>query len=181
MKKRTCWISNMIDNRGEDFINTLRTEEVIRNADRIISDIINGRIDYMIYAQYMMNSIILDTITSYCENKMNMANANAFAITYTLKGIDTGDIMIANSNAFYGGQCNTEYDQYLVNNGKTIASIGMRDILASTLRSENIDAQKYSILYSALVEAKITQNVFVLQYAANKLNGYVYAHNRLTF
>ena len=60
-KIRSNWFSRTIEKEGPDFMQTgkVSTEKIDANADRIIDDLIYGNIDFAMYGQYIIDSVII--------------------------------------------------------------------------------------------------------------------------
>ena len=83
-KKIFCWLTKLIEQKGEDYITSkLTVTEVSRNAARIIDDILAGRIDYTKYGKYIILPVIIETLINYCSNKIAIAGAIQVCLGYT--------------------------------------------------------------------------------------------------
>ena len=71
-----------MDQRGEDYIfsGKLTADEVNRGVGRIIDDIIYSRIDYVQQGKYLLQPSVIDTLLSYCHNKLAISYALQYAI-----------------------------------------------------------------------------------------------------
>ena len=76
------WFTRLVDQRGEDYIlsGKLTSEDVNRGVGRIIDDIIYGRIDYIQQGKYLLQPSVIDTLISYCHNKLAISYALQYAI-----------------------------------------------------------------------------------------------------
>lgn len=76
------WFTRLVDQRGEDYIlsGKLTSEDVNRGVGRIIDDIIYGRIDYIQQGKYLLQPSVIDTLISYCYNKLAINYALQYAI-----------------------------------------------------------------------------------------------------
>lgn len=84
-KKINNWFSRLIDQKGAEYITSgkLTADEVGKNAERIIDDMVNGRIDYNVYGQYIIIPSVIETLINYCYNKIAINNAIQFSLGYT--------------------------------------------------------------------------------------------------
>lgn len=157
-KKVNNWISRLIDQRGADYITggKLTTDEVGRNAERIIDDMINGRIDYNVYGQYLITPVIIETLINYCYNKIAINNAIQFSLGYTYND--------------YASRQNIQDPQRLYTLNEITDS--MYRNMTQAISIVNQDLNIYNIIYSKLTTLNTTKNASVLFSIANELKNY---------
>ena len=157
-KKVNNWISRLIDQRGADYITggKLTTDEVGRNAERIIDDMINGRIDYNVYGQYIITPVIIETLINYCYNKIAINNAIQFSLGYTYND--------------YASRQNIQDPQRLYTLNEITDS--MYRNMTQAISIVNQDLNIYNIIYSKLTTLNTTKNASVLFSIANELKNY---------
>lgn len=158
-RKVSNWFSRLLDQRGQDYISSgkLTIDEVSKNAERIIDDMIGGRIDYDAYGKYIINPIVIQTLINYCANKLAINKALQFSLGYTyndyMSRTDMGD----------------DPERYM-----TLCGIddGFARNMAQSISIVNQDIGLYSILYSKLCYADSTKNTSSLFSLTNELNNY---------
>lgn len=186
-----CWFSQLLKKRGPTYISDglLTDIEVQRNLDRIVNDIIMGRIDYTQYGNYLLYPVVFDNLLPYCRSKVSALNAELFSLGYVLWACDMGMIHTANTN-MYPSQFNDqnpprvspyELDISLLQQGYTTISSAMKNSIVIEYRNANAELNKYSILCSALESIQITHNVYELQWVTQSLKQYVRANNNLIY
>lgn len=152
------WLSGIIDRHGESYIyNSLTSEEVGKNADRIIDEIINGRIDYKIQGKYYTHNVIIDTLINYCSNKLSILKATKFALSYLY--MDYSSI----------GNLRTDSERYNI-----LGSINdnMWRNITQTMIITDQDIFKYELLYRSLSSMSNTQNITILMAIPSQLAAY---------
>lgn len=171
------WISRTIDRKGADYFTSgrLSSEEVSKNAERIVDDIIKSRIDYNKFGQYLIMPIILDTLINFCSNKLSLSTAIQFSLGYT-----RNDYINNYMVHFHGVSRNSEYQSFGPNNSRTPG--GMDDITANNISRAleiiNEDVIIYTMIKSALEQVYITRNPYELFSLTNNLNSYIYTKNK---
>lgn len=172
-RPKSSWISRMVENRKDDLDRGLLTAaEVSRNADRIIDDIINKRI-LEDYNQYMMMPVILNTLTSYCSNKVAVLTATNYALSYTIADKDHGYIIPNSISQIQVFGNNNErqpafIDHVMASNLNQALSINNEELAKYTkayfmLKSLAETGQTTPYAYDKMVDA-------MSAYAPNKLN-----------
>lgn len=168
------WLSRLIERRGEEYITSgrLTIDEVSKNAEKIVDDMIKGRIDYNKYGQIILNPVILDTILNYCISEINHKNALHYSLAYTYNDYLGNRIMHVPSNyactlqAFGGDQIN----------GPSFMPASMTEVMATNIsQAIGILAREISILNivkNALETVSATNNPYALYTLANKLLPY---------
>ena len=151
-----CWFSRLLERKGDDYISSgkITDMEVIRNIDRIIDDIINGKIDYSKYGNCILAPVVFNNLLSYCREKVSTTAAKMYSLSYTNWACDIGHIVVANSNRFPDGNVDNawgvtppyDYDARLLNNGISTITPSMRNTLSIALRNESIEYNKYLFL-----------------------------------
>ncbi len=158
-RKVSNWFSRLLDQRGQDYISSgkLTIDEVSKNAERIIDDMIAGRIDYDTYGKYVINPVVIQTLINYCANKLAINKTLQFSLGYTyndyMSRSDMGD----------------DPERYM-----TLYNIddGFARNMAQSISIVNQDIGLYSILYSKLCYADTTKNTSSLFSLTNELNNY---------
>ena len=158
-RKISNWFIRMIDQRGENYFTSgkLTTEEVSKNAERIIDDMIAGRVDYDKFGQYIIMPVIIDTLINYCSNKLAINKALQFSLGYTYND--------------YIERANLIDDPERYNILIRIDDSLIRDITQS-IAIVNQDIAIYSILFNRLSYVNATKNASNLYSLINELNSY---------
>lgn len=158
-RKVNNWFSRMIDQRGEDFLNgnKMSIDEVSRNADRIIDEMIAGKVDYSKYGKYIINHVVIDTLIDFCANKINLNSANLYTQNY-----------------FYSDYLNRM--QFATSDNERFILLSTTDnMIRNIVRSMSMcerDIAIYSILYNKFKAVKNTGNALLLINLTNELNNY---------
>lgn len=158
-RKMSNWFTRMIDQRGEDFIaaGKIYVDEVGKNVDKIIDDIIAGRVDFSKHGKYIIEPIIIDTILDYCANKVNLNTANLYTQNY-----------------FYSDYVNRI--QYMQTDPERFGILNTNDnMIRNIVRSMSMadrDIGIYTILYNKFMIVKNTKNAMALISLNNELNAY---------
>lgn len=158
-RKMSNWFTRMIDQRGEDFIaaGKVSVDEVGKNVDRIIDDIIAGRVDFSKHGKYIIEPIIIDTILDYCANKVNLNTANLYTQNYFYSDyVNRGQYMQTDPERFG-----------ILNTGDNM----VRNIVRSMSMADR-DIGIYTILYNKFMIVKNTKNAMTLISLNNELNNY---------
>ena len=159
-KKVNNWFTRLFDQRGQDYISSgkLSVDEVSKNAERIIEEMVAGRIDYDKYAQYIIEPTIIETLINYCANKLAISKSLQFSLGYTYNDyISRNDLM--GDPARYNRLC--MIDDALSRN------------MAQSISIVNTDISYYSIIHDKLVYVNSTKNVSALYSLTNELNNYM--------
>lgn len=164
--RQESWLSRLVDRKGDEYFKSgrLNSDEVSRNAERIIDDIVKSRIDYDKYGQYMVLPVILDTMISYCSNKLAILTAIQYSLGYVhneyLNGkISHGSYMtfpVINNNEYFPG-C---IDSTTASNISQAIGITAQDI------------EIYGNIKKSLESVNITKNPYELYTLTNKLGPY---------
>ena len=158
-RKISNWFTRMIDQRGEDFIaaGKISVDEVGKNVDKIIDDIIAGRVDFSKHGKYIIEPIIIDTILDYCANKVNLNTANLYTQNY-----------------FYSDYVNRI--QYMQTDPERFGILNTNDnMIRNIVRSMSMadrDIGIYTILYNKFMIVKNTKNAMALISLNNEHNAY---------
>ena len=158
-RKMSNWFTRMIDQRGEDFITIgkISVDEVGKNVDKIIDDIIAGRVDLSKHGKYIIEPIIIDTILDYCANKVNLNTANLYTQNY-----------------FYSDYVNRI--QYMQTDPERFGILNTNDnMIRNIVRSMSMadrDIGIYTILYNKFMTVKNTKNAMVLISLNSELKAY---------
>ena len=158
-RRNNNWFSRLIEQRGEEYITSgrLTVEEVSKNAERIIDDMIGGKIDYDKYGKYIIMPVIIETLINYCSNKLAINRALQFSLGYVYNDY-VGKNYLSDDPERY----NT-----LININDSLA----RDITQS-IAIVNQDIATYNILFNKLSYVNNTKNVSGLYSLINELNIY---------
>lgn len=191
MAQLYCWFSQLLHKKGQNYISDglLRDQEVQRNLDRIVNDIVNGKIDYSQYGAYILQPVIFDNLLSYCRNKAAMISAELYCLSYTMYCIDIGQITTANTNMFPNqfnpetAQCVEPYcqDYMALISGKSTVTTSMRNTISAEYRTACTEHSKYCILRDTLEHIQETRNVYELQWVTVNLKQYVRSNNNLVY
>lgn len=156
--KVTNWFTRLLDQRGEDYISSgkLTVDEVSRNAEKILDDMISGRVNYDTQAQYIINPVVIETLINYCSNKLAINKAIQFALGYLYTDyVNRGFI---------------EDTQRLENLAQINDALSRNITHAISIVNQDVDI--YTILYNKLVYANDTKNISALFSLSNDLNNY---------
>ena len=168
------WFSRLLDRKGQDYIKNdlITVDEISKNAERIIDDIIKGKIDYQIYGYCIVNHKILNTLINYCTTKLTISQAMQFALGYTNNDYISNDIIHVNTGI-------PQLQSYK-NNMRIPAYMddGMANNIAQAISMINQDIAIYTILLQSLKYVQITQNPYELFSLINKLAPYVKISNK---
>lgn len=158
-RKISNWFSRLLDQRGQDYISSgkLTIDEVSKNAERIIDDMIAGKIDYDIYGKYIIEPVIIQTLINYCANKLAINKVLQFSLGYTYNDYMSKSDLTDDPER-YMTLCNID-DGFARNMAQSISII-------------NQDIGVYSILYNKLCYANTTKNTSSLFSLTNDLNNY---------
>lgn len=184
-----CWFSRLLARKGEDYISSgkLTDDEVVRNVDRIINDIINGKIDYDLYGAYMLYPVVFDNLLSYCRNRYSMTSTEMYCLGYVNWAIETGQIQVANMDNFPNGKGQNNmpynsmmqpYDMNLWNAGVGTISMATRSTIPTAIRDISFENNKYRYLTQILENVQSTKNIFELAWATNGLKQYTRSNNK---
>jgi len=153
-KIRSNWFSRTIEKEGPDFMQTgkVSTEKIDANADRIIDDLIYGNIDFAIYGQYVIDSVIIGQLIKFCTIKIMRANSIKYALDYTLNDYKNGYIYVMAPSASARIPINT----------RAVTDMLTINAIANELEYANDDIVKYSRVKYALEMTEYTQNPYEL-------------------
>lgn len=153
------WFTRIIDQKGEDYFTSgkLTIEEVSKNAERIIDDMVAGKVDYDKFGPYLILPVILDTLINYCSNKLAINRALQFSLGYIYND--------------YIERANLADDPERYNILIRIDDSLIRDITQS-IAIVNQDIAVYSILFNRLSYVNATKNASSLYSLINELNSY---------
>lgn len=158
-RKINNWFTRIIDQKGEDYFTSgkLTIEEVSKNAERIIDDMIAGKVDYDKFGPYLILPVILDTLINYCSNKLAINRALQFSLGYIYND--------------YIERVNLTDDPERYSILIRIDDSLIRDITQS-IAIVNQDIAVYSILFNRLSYVNATKNASSLYSLINELNSY---------
>jgi len=187
-RRMESWLSRLVDRNGEDYVKNITDAEVLRSIDRIIEDIIGGRINYDQYGNLLLIPAIFDNLLSYCRSRASTCFTELFCLNYTNMASETGQLQIANTNYFPGSQMPENisyaaqvYDVNLWSQGFATISQQTKNNLNTAIREKNIEYNKYSILANILGEVQVSRNIFTLQWNTNGLKQYIRSNNKLQY
>lgn len=182
-----CWFSRLLARKGDDYITSgkLTDDEVLRNIDRIISDIINGKIDYSVYGNYVLLPVVFDNLLSFCRSRYNTTSAELYCLGYVNWACETGIIQVANLDRYFpNGQYDLSqvqppftHDVSLWNNGISTISTSTKNTISTAIRDISFENSKFKVLTEILESIQTTRNIFELQWATNGLKQYIRSNN----
>lgn len=155
-RKVNNWFTRLLEQRGQDYISSgkLTIDEVSKNVERILDDMISGRIDYSKQGQYIIQPIILDTLINYCANKLAINRASQFALGYVYND--------------YTNRMNFVEDQERIKALSVIDDSLSRNI-TQAIAIVNQDIGMYEMLYNKLKYVEATKNASSLFSLPNDL------------
>ena len=158
-KKLNNWFTRLLDQRGQDYIDSgkLSIDEVSKNAEKILDDMIAGRVDYIKQGSVLINPIIIDTLINYCANKLAINRAIQFALGYVY-------------NDYTNKQCFYDDPNRMAN--LAVIDDSMSRNITQSIAIVNQDIGVYDILYKKLTFVEATKNVSSLFSLTNELNAY---------
>lgn len=159
-RKVECWFGQLLQRKGEDYIKTgqIKESDLSTNSiQRIITDIIQGNIDYNSYGYCITYPLIFDKIESYCKIRFGIVSAEHYALVNTRARISMGEISMGYGN----------YDTY-----DHVSSYMVTNIDAA-IRETAIETHKFNILMNVFFELRNTGNVFTLNNVPNMLKQFV--------
>lgn len=169
------WFSRLIERKGEEYVTSgrLTTDEVGRNAERIIDDMIKGRIDYNKYGQLILTPVIIDTLVNYCTSELNHKMAMHYALAYTYNDYIANRIVHVPPTYMYTLQ---SYGGGNYANGPEFVPASMPETMASNIsQAIGILAREIEILgivKNTLNIVSATNNPYALYTLPNKLAAY---------
>lgn len=159
-KKVHNWFTKMVERRGEEYFsaNRVTVDDVSRNAERILNDIVSGYIDYNVQGKYLLNHTVLETLISYCSNKLAIYKTIHWCVGYTYNSYVHKDDSMA-----YRGQINaiSSIDESVAQN------------IPQAITILNQDIGMYELLYNKLSSVKATQNISYLFSIASDMRDYL--------
>ena len=169
-KNLSNWFSRMIEKKGPDCIQTgrLTTDEVSRNADKIIDDIIKARIDYNKYGQYIIAPVVLEPLIGYCINKLALDEAILFSLNYIHNEYVNNAIVPVSGS----GNSNLQY----YDNKKRFPAViddNLANNIVQALSMKTKEVEIYTIILCTLRSIRVTGNPYELYTLTNKLNMYI--------
>ena len=156
-RKVNNWFTRLLDQRGQDYISSgkLTVDEVSRNAEKIIDDLIAGRIDYSKQSQYLIQPIIIDTLINYCANKLAINRAIQYSLGYVYNDYTNMGSLLEDRDRF---NIISAIDDALARN------------ITQSIAIVNQDISVYDLLYKKLTYVKATSNASSLFSLPNDLN-----------
>lgn len=70
MGKPTNYISNMIQQRGENWVSTVRPEDIQNSGKRIIKEMVKGSYDYQDLGIYFLDTKFLSNLMIFVDNEL---------------------------------------------------------------------------------------------------------------
>lgn len=158
-KKLNNWFSRLVEQKGEDFITSgkLTVDEVSKNAEKILDDMIDGKVDYIKQGYILITPIIIDTLINYCANKLAINKAIQYALGYVYNDY-------TQKQKFYD-------DPERLNSLASIDDNMSRNI-TQAISIVNQDIGVYEILYRKLSFVEATKNASSLFSLSNELGAY---------
>lgn len=158
-KKLNNWFTRLQEQKGEDFITSgkLTVDEVSKNAEKILDDMIDGKIDYIKQGPTLITPIIIDTLINYCANKLAINNAIQYALGYVY-------------NDYISRQ--RFYDDPERMSSLSVIDDNMCRNITQAISIVNQDIGIYSILYKKLSFVEATKNASSLFSLTNELSAY---------
>lgn len=156
-KRPNNWFTRMIDQKGEDYFDNASVDDISRNAEKIIDDMISGRIDYNKIGSIIIKPVIIETLINYCSNKLAINKAIQYSLGYLYND--------------YTNKMN------FVDDTSRMAMLGSIDDSLSRNISQaiSIEAQDiaiYEILYNKFMFVNATKNASSLLSLPNDLSTY---------
>lgn len=153
------WFTRLLDQRGQDYISAgkLTVDEVSKNAERILDDMISGRIDYSKQGQYIIQPIIINTLINYCSNKLAINKAIQYSLGYVYND--------------YTNKYEFTNDQDRIGS-LTMIDDSMSRNITQAIAIVNQDIGIYEILYTKLKYVESTKNASSLFSLTNDLNNF---------
>lgn len=158
-KKLNNWFTHLLEQKGEDFISSgkLTVDEISKNAEKILDDMIDGKVDYIKQGPILITPIIIDTLINYCANKLAINRAIQYALGYVYNDYTS-------KQKFYD-------DPERLNSLSAIDDSMSRNI-TQAISIVNQDIGVYEILYRKLSFVEATKNASSLFSLANELSAY---------
>lgn len=97
-KKKYNWFTRQIDQKGQDFMSQLTKEQIARDAQSIIRDMVYGRIDYIEQAQYFYYPNFIPILIEACTDRRRYYYCNLIATENYLSSISQGLLYIDNDS-----------------------------------------------------------------------------------
>jgi len=159
-RKLNNWFTRLLEQRGQDYITSgkLTIDEISKNAERILDDMIAGRIDYTRQGNDIINPIVIETLINYCSNKLAINKSIQFCLGYVYNDY-------TNKQQF----ANTDPQRYAMLN--QIDDALARNI-TQAIAIENQDIGIYQILYDRLMYVNASKNASSLFSLTTDLNNY---------
>ena len=159
-KKPNNWFSRTLEQRGQDCFSSgkVSVDVVSKNAERILNEMVSGRVDYEKFASCIIEPVVLNTLINYCANKLAINKALQFSLGYTYKDyVDRAELA-------------NDPNRYM-----TICSIddGLSRNITQSISIVNSDISYYAIIHDKLVYVDNTKNVSALYSLTNELNNYM--------
>lgn len=86
MAKRDCYIKQMVQTRGEDWVNLTPPEQIQKQFRRIVKDMVLGNIDYATYGRYFYDLKFIENLIIGITNELEINtldfNTGSFYLQY---------------------------------------------------------------------------------------------------
>ena len=174
-RKDTTWIATLIEKRGADYIDSqLTSDEVIKNVDRIIMDIINCRINYNAYGEHFIKPVILDTLISHCSSHLAKLKTESFALGYVKNDYDNNVIT-------HVGNVASDMLQSFYGHNRTPGTLtdSTANNISQLLARVNQDIMIYYPILNTLQTISITRNYYDMYALNNTLGQFVTNRKRI--
>lgn len=155
------WFSRICDQKGADYITSgkITIDEVSKNAERILDDMISGRIDYSKQGYLIIQPVIIETLLNYCSNKLAISRAIQFSLGYVYNDFTNKEVI----------QSHNDFDRLSILNR---IDDGLSRNITQSISIVNQDIGVYEVLYNKLQYVQITQNASSLFSLTTDLNNF---------
>lgn len=72
MAKRDCYIRQMVQTRGEDWVSLATPEQIQNQFKRIVKDMVMGNIDYSVYGKYFYDLKFMENLIIGITNELEI-------------------------------------------------------------------------------------------------------------
>lgn len=79
---RKCYFQSNIERFGENWITALKAEQIQNAGKRIVSEMVNGQIEYEKYGRYFLDGKFLDNLIIKCKNELEINTLYYQAVSY---------------------------------------------------------------------------------------------------
>lgn len=174
-RRDNTWIATLIDRKGEAYIDSeLTSDEVSKNADRIIMDIMNCKIDYGSYGIHFIKPVIIDTLISHCSSQLAKLKTESFALGYVKNDYDNN--MIIHIGNIDGDMLQTFYPE---NRIPAALTDNTANNVSQLLARVNQDIMIYHSILSTLQNISYTKNYYDMYALNNTLGQFVASRKKI--